>query len=541
MTKKYLLPRLLYLAPLVLFLVSFIWPIGILKAQNEIKPGDVVINEVMWMGSNAHPADEWLELKNTTGKAINFSETPCSLYDVNGKKLVDINKGTISANGYFLIANRPKDFKFNNGKESALNIDPDILRNYSTSFLSNSELKIVLKNGAGDIIDAAGDGGKPLAGSYTSNQKWESMERNEPPSDGTKKESWHTATTSVNFDPGATEKGTPGAENSPPPEPLLQLPFLDPPTSSPNQKESDNEEPLLLSTIKDARQKPKDTEVLVQGIATVMPGVFSTDYFYIQDETAGIQIYFPKGDFPDIKIGSKITAVGVISESNNEKRVRLLEKGDAVILGQEKEPEPLNLKTGQINEDSEGMLVKVTGKVVEPKGNLFYLDDGSGKVKIYIDPDTKIEKPRLKEGQEIEVTGIVSQYKEPYRILPRKSEDLKTKDGKVLAQSSEGSQKSKSKTKKGTDEADEEEEIIDDTSSPEPSSQTEKVLGASSRRYNWPWWSALLGLAFLGSAGYLINDYQNQKRTGNSKIWSKVRPLLERWRNYWVKRRTGRW
>jgi len=326
MNPKYLSPKLLYLAPLVLFLAAFIWPIGILEAQNEIKPGEVVINEVMWMGSSASTADEWLELKNTTDKTINFSETPCSLYDVNGKKLVDINKGTISANGYFLIANRPKDFKFNNGKESALNIDPDILRNYSTSFLSNSELKIVLKNGAGDIIDTAGDGGKPLAGSYTSNQKWESMERNEPPSDGTKKESWHTATTSVNFDPGATEKGTPGAENSPPPEPLLQLPFLDPPTSSPNQKESDNEEPLLLSTIKDARQKPKDTEVLVQGIATVMPGVFSTDYFYIQDETAGIQIYFSKGDFPDIKIGSKITAVGVISESNNEKRVRLSEK-----------------------------------------------------------------------------------------------------------------------------------------------------------------------------------------------------------------------
>jgi len=527
MTKKYLPPKLLYLAPLVLLLVSFIWSIGILKAQDEIKPGDVVINEVMWMGSNAHPADEWLELKNTTGKTINFSETPCSLYDVNGKKLVDINKGTISANGYFLIANRPKDFKFNNGKESALNIDPDILRNYSTSFLSNSELKLVLKNGAGDVIDTAGDGGKPLAGSYTSNQKWESMERNDPPGDGTLKESWHTATTSVNFDPGATEKGTPRSSNS---LSTNQSPVLPPSIFLP-QSEPEEEDIISLISIKEARQKEKDAEVLVQGIVTVLPGVLSANYIYIQDETAGIQLYFSKKVFPSLSLGQKVTALGRLSEAYNEKKINIQNNQDITILRQEKEPEPLKLKTGQVNEDYEGMLARVTGKIVEPRGNLFYLDDGSGKIKVYIKKETKIQKPKINQGEELEISGIVSQYKDSYRILPRKNEDLKTKDGKVLAQSNKTTQESKSKNKKGVGETgDEEEEIIDDTSSPQSSSQGEKVLGASLRRDNRPYWFILGGVVVLGIVGYLINDYQNQKRTGNSKIWSKVQKTILNWK-----------
>ncbi|MCD6334669.1 MAG: lamin tail domain-containing protein, partial [Candidatus Latescibacteria bacterium] len=35
--------------------------------------GDVVINELMWMGSTASSADEWIELRNTTDSEILLS------------------------------------------------------------------------------------------------------------------------------------------------------------------------------------------------------------------------------------------------------------------------------------------------------------------------------------------------------------------------------------------------------------------------------------------------------------------------------------
>ncbi|RLC79600.1 MAG: hypothetical protein DRJ03_23240, partial [Chloroflexi bacterium] len=34
--------------------------------------GDVVINEVAWMGTAANSSDEWIELYNTTGSSIDI-------------------------------------------------------------------------------------------------------------------------------------------------------------------------------------------------------------------------------------------------------------------------------------------------------------------------------------------------------------------------------------------------------------------------------------------------------------------------------------
>ena len=527
MTKKYLSPKLLYLAPLVLFLVSFIWPIGILEAQNEIKPGDVVINEVYYDAAGQEPQGEWIELYNNTPSPITLDNwSIADNYTARYPKSLDkISSSSILPKNFLIIASNEEVFR---NLFPAFNGQIVVISDGKIgNGLSNTGDSLILKDKEGNIIDqiSYGNDSSIHNPAIPKVKEGHSIERYPAGKD--------TDSYSDFID---QEIPTPGQPATQPPSQESEQ------THSPSQNSNpEGEDIVALISIKEARKKEKDAEILVQGIVTVLPGTLSANYIYIQDETGGIQVYSSKKNFPNLSLGQKVTVLGTLSEAYNEKRINIQTAQDITILSQEKEPEPLNLKTGQINEDSEGMLVKVTGKVVEPRGNLFYLDDGSGKVKIYIDPDTKIEKPRLKEGQEIEVTGIVSQYKEPYRILPRKSEDLKTKDGKVLAQSSEVGQKSKSKTKKGADEADEEEEIIDDTSSPEPSSQAEKVLGASSRRYNWPWWSVLLGLAFLGSVGYLINDYQNQKRTGNSKIWSKVRPHLERWRNYWFKRRTGRW
>jgi len=36
-------------------------------------PGDVVINELMWMGSTKGASDEWIELRNTTDSSIDIS------------------------------------------------------------------------------------------------------------------------------------------------------------------------------------------------------------------------------------------------------------------------------------------------------------------------------------------------------------------------------------------------------------------------------------------------------------------------------------
>jgi DNA/RNA endonuclease YhcR with UshA esterase domain len=505
MTKKYLRPKLSYLILLFLFLISFIWP-----ALGKAAPQDFIINEIMYNLPGSDTDREWIELKNIGSEPITLiggsGSSSWRFFDGSNHTLANEalqGSMTIPPNDFAILASDAQTFLNEHPGFSKTVID-------TTMSLSNTQ----------DTLKLSADKGQTWFSEITyqssmgANGNGRTLER-QP--DGSLRES-------------SVDGGTPGAENSPPstqpppseqpsPIPELSLPQLEP----------EGEEIVALTTIKEARQKTKGAEVLVEGIITVAPGTFSESYFYIQDQTAGIQIYFSK-DFPALLIGQKVRILGTLSEAYNEKRIKIAQTGDITILGQEKEPAPITLKTGQVNEEYEGRLVKVSGKVVESSGSTFYLDDTSGKIKIYIKKEAKIEKPRLKKGEEIEITGIVSQYKDTYRILPRKTEDLKTKSGEVLIEA---------KKKEETGEGGENEEEEGGLSS-EEKAKGEKVLGAFAEKSKQNWWWILLGLVILGGGGYLGYDYILQKRKGNSKIWSKIGPTFERWRNYWAHWRARR-
>lgn len=182
----------------------------------------VIINELMWMGSSASTADEWIELKNLTSDSIDFNLTPWSLYK-NDSLMIVIDKGILAKNGYFLISNNSKDHSFTGGK-SILDTDPDIAN--TDISLSNSSARYKLYDmplDTGGLIDVADDGtGTPLAGENGTTKK--SMERNDAPGDGTAKENWHSCFSPMNLDADAPDCATPGAQNSkepPPPPPTV--------------------------------------------------------------------------------------------------------------------------------------------------------------------------------------------------------------------------------------------------------------------------------------------------------------------------------
>ena len=165
-----------------------------------VVPGDVVINEVMWMGSTASTADEWIELRNTTDADIDLSGWMLEKAATGGDTLNIPDGKVIPARGYFLIANYAPS-----SEKSSLSVKPDWVT--TALSLANSKLQIVLKDVEGNVIDVADDGvGNPAAGD---NDEKGSMVRNDPPGDGTLAESWHTATEASGWKEGATEKGTP--------------------------------------------------------------------------------------------------------------------------------------------------------------------------------------------------------------------------------------------------------------------------------------------------------------------------------------------
>ncbi len=180
------------------------WPV-------EPESARVVVNELMWMGSVGHTADEWIELRNMTSTSVDLSGWTLSKNTGVETIMLTLPAGaSIPAGGYYLVSNYS-----NENASSSLNVAP----NYFTASvdLSNSALQIKLYNGIiepANLIDTAGNGGTPLAGINSTSKK--SMSRNPIPNDGTQASNWFTDVSSngtIYWDVEDNNYGTPGGSN----------------------------------------------------------------------------------------------------------------------------------------------------------------------------------------------------------------------------------------------------------------------------------------------------------------------------------------
>lgn len=157
--------------------------------------GDVVINEINWAGSNVDGLDEWVELRNMKSYSIDLSgwfiENLGS--GTGSASIITIPAGSIPANGFFLISNF-------NESISKINVIPDLI-NTAISLLNTGE-QLRLKSQGGLLVDTGNDTGAWLAGSNSSPKK--SMERKDPPGDGTSNGKWKDATDHNGMDGSGT-------------------------------------------------------------------------------------------------------------------------------------------------------------------------------------------------------------------------------------------------------------------------------------------------------------------------------------------------
>lgn len=198
-------------------------------------------------------------------------------------------------------------------------------------------------------------------------------------------------------------------------------------------------------SIQNARARDFGEDVCVQGVITVEMNLLGSKLFYIQDKTGGIQVYFSDDEYwQDFKIGDEIKILGELKETKGESRIYVNDPNAVSKISSGSNTPKLPLKTGKVGEELEGRLIVVTGEIVKTSGRSFYIDDGSGQIKILLKTSTGIETPKKKKGQYAGVVGIVSQYGEDsegtpsYRVLPRYSSDIVISDeplsyGDVLA------------------------------------------------------------------------------------------------------------
>ncbi|MBD3360125.1 MAG: hypothetical protein GF365_05480 [Candidatus Buchananbacteria bacterium] len=186
-----------------------------------------------------------------------------------------------------------------------------------------------------------------------------------------------------------------------------------------------NEQPILEVKLDQAKNLTLKTKIKTKGIVSVLPNTFGKTTMYLNlKNSAGIQLYMYKADWPKLKIGDLVDVAGEISESKGEKRIKLSSKDDLTILENQGSPEAKQIMINEIGEEIEGYLVQIQGQLIEKSGSRFYVQDETGEAEIYIKQKTKITKSNFKEGDNLTITGIVSQNDDIYQILPRSNDDF---------------------------------------------------------------------------------------------------------------------
>ncbi|MGW8185538.1 MAG: lamin tail domain-containing protein [Candidatus Moraniibacteriota bacterium] len=196
------------------------------KVATKAKEGDVVINELMWMGSVGDEKDEWIELRNMTNRDIDLSNwNIMSGGNSNGNDNdngngdhIEIPHGyTIKANDYFLITAKKE-------KETEINLTEDLKKDEGYTHVSGMDLRdsgeqLILTSKNEDVIDTAWKDEKWPDG-FMGDYLAMSMQRKEVVPDGELDSSWYTCANDECNDEKYWKKdegvnwGTPGKKNS---------------------------------------------------------------------------------------------------------------------------------------------------------------------------------------------------------------------------------------------------------------------------------------------------------------------------------------
>ncbi|MFN8491013.1 MAG: hypothetical protein U0350_25690 [Caldilineaceae bacterium] len=184
-----------------------------------------------------------------------------------------------------------------------------------------------------------------------------------------------------------------------------------------------------------ARTLPLGSTVTVKGAVTVASGTFSSSFFdqgfAIQDKSGGIYVSLQTN--LGLKIGQKVEVTGKLADSYGLLTLAPASANDVKVSGKGPKVAAAEVATGAIGEATEGRLVEVKGKITQPVvddapyGKYFFINDGSGEIKIFVNTSAGIQVNALRVGKRVEVTGFSGQFDTHYEIDPRQQSDIEVR------------------------------------------------------------------------------------------------------------------
>jgi len=188
--------------------------------------------------------------------------------------------------------------------------------------------------------------------------------------------------------------------------------------------ENNRDDYQIVANLNDLTQIPKDTKVKIDGVVNSEPNQIAKQYFYIEDETCGVQIYSYYGNFPDLKIGDRISVMGQLSDTNYL-RVKVDSVSSITKIEQSVNFSVKKLDIKDINASYSGLLIMIEGRVSRLSGSIFYLSQNGSEVKIDVKEQTGFKRPNLEKNDFVRIQGILYQSSQGnLSILPRIIDDI---------------------------------------------------------------------------------------------------------------------
>lgn len=171
-------------------------------------------------------------------------------------------------------------------------------------------------------------------------------------------------------------------------------------------------------------QKAPGSRVMAEGFVTVTPGNFTTQTFYLEDESGGIQVYLYSAQFPDLATGDHVRITGVISEASGEHRIKLASTEAVTFLDPATTPPIVERTLSSLSLSDLGRRTTVEGTIVSARSDEMELSDENGTLLVIAKSRTGLTFSSFHSGDRVRVTGIVLPKTDGFQLAPRFTDDL---------------------------------------------------------------------------------------------------------------------
>lgn len=161
----------------------------------------------------------------------------------------------------------------------------------------------------------------------------------------------------------------------------------------------------------------------VSGTVTALPEQIAKQIFYIAGDDCW-QIYSYRRDFPKLQLGDQVRISGQVENVKGEKRLKTSKLADIKVLGAGRPAAPAELRCRQIGAAQLSKLVRVSGELTKKTATLWYVDDDSGEIAVYLTKTIADAFSRVAEGEQLAVVGLVTPASAGVRLVPRSVADI---------------------------------------------------------------------------------------------------------------------